>query len=287
MGLSGLRFCTAATIGATAVALASCGGGSKAHRPPAARAAPHTVNPTVVAVDARIGTQAVHASGFVIDSQNGLVLTSAHAVWGATSLRLTTSLGILHGRIVARAPCEDIAVIQTEPRIPGFATLRPAPPTSPADGQLLRVVGRVSDPEASGPYVMAGIPARVAGPVHRVGLDSRLPVQTAAITLDTTLVPAVSGGAVVDAAGRLVGMAQSVSGSAHALLVPWRRLHAVLNQLRPGKRAVYEGWANEYRCSGRLQAYARATYPGYDPLAARLNAPLHATRVPGTEGLDG
>jgi S1-C subfamily serine protease len=215
------------------------------------------------------------------------VLTSAHDVWGATSLRLTTALGILHGRIVARAPCEDIAVIQTEPRIPGFAALRTAPSTSPVDGQLLRVVGRVSDPEASGAYAMAGIPARAAGPAARLSLGSLLPLQAAAIRLDTALVPAVSGGAVVDAAGRLVGMAQSVSGSEHALLVPWRRLHAVLQMLRPGKRAVYAGWASEYRCAGRLQAYARKTYPGYDPLAARLNAPLHATRVPGTEGLDG
>jgi S1-C subfamily serine protease len=248
---------------------------------------PHTVNPAVVAVDARIGTQPVHASGIVIDSDHGLVLTSAHDVWGATSLRLTTALGILHGRIVARAPCDDIAVIQTEPRIPGFQTLKPAPATSPADGELLRVVGRVGDPEASGAYAMAGIPARPAGPVRRLTLDSRLPVQAAAIRLDTSLVPTVSGGAVVDAAGRLVGMAQSVPGSADALLVPWHRLRAVLNLLRPGKRALYAGWAGEYRCAGRLHQYARATFPGYQPLAARLNAPLHATRVPGTEGLDG
>jgi S1-C subfamily serine protease len=286
MVLPGLRLCTAAAVGATAGALASCGG-SKPSPAPVARPAQHAVNPAVVAVDARIGTEPVHASGFVIDSHAGLVLTSAHDVWGATSLRLTTALGILHGRIVARAPCEDIAVIQTEPRIPGFATLPAAPQTSPADEQLLRVVGRVGDPEASGAYAMAGIPVRVTGPVRRFAAAPRLPVQAAAIRLDTPLVPAVSGGAVVDATGRLVGMAQSVPGSAHALLVPWRRLDAVLSQLRPGDRAFYAGWAPEYRCADRLHAYARAAFPGYDPLAARLNAPLHATRVPGTEALDG
>jgi S1-C subfamily serine protease len=287
MGLPGLRFCTAAAVGGSAVALVSCGGAAEPSRVSPAGATTKSINPAVVAVDARIGTQAVHASGFVIDGDAGLVLTSAHDVWGATSLRLTTALGILHGRIVARAPCEDIAVIQTEPRIPGFAALRTAPSTSPDDGQLLRVVGRVSDPEASGAYAMAGIPARAEGPVGRASLDPRLPVLSAAIALDTALVPAVSGGAIVDATGRLVGMAQSVSGSTHAVLVPWRRLQTVLRMLRPGKRAVYAGWAGEYRCAGRLQAYARKTYPDYDPLAARLNAPLHATRVPGTEGLDG
>jgi S1-C subfamily serine protease len=289
MDLPGFRFPSAVGIAATVVVLTSCGG-SKHPSNPVARAAAkagHAVNPAVVAVEARIGTRSVQASGFVIDGDAGLVLTSAHDIWGATSLRLTTALGILHGRLVARAPCEDIAVIQTEPRIPGFPTLPPAPATSPADGQLLRVIGRVGDPRLSGAYVMAGIPVRPMGTVHRVALDSLLPPQPAAIPLDTELVPDVSGGAVVDAAGRLVGMAQAVSGSNRALLVPWSRLHSILAELHPGKRAVYNGWAQQYRCAAQLQAFARKTYPGYNPLDARLNAPVHASRVPGTERLDG
>jgi hypothetical protein len=36
-----------------------------------------------------------------------------------------------------------------------------------------------------------------------------------------------------------------------------------------------------------MQSYARATFPGYRPIDARLNAPVPATRVPGTENLDG
>ena len=286
MELPGLRFSSAATVGVTAVALASCGG-TKHPVAPAATAAPvESVNPSVVAVDARIGGRPVHASGIVIDGDNGLVLTSAHDVWGATALRLTTALGILHGRLVARAPCEDIAVIQTEPRIPGFTALRTAP-TTPAAGELLRAVGRVSDPRASGAYAMAGIPVRPVGALGRVAVAALLPAQPQAIPLDTALVPAVSGGAVVDSAGRLVGMAQSVSGSGRALLVPWTRLESVLRMLRPGTRAVYAGWGQQYRCASQLQSYARATFPGYRAVDARLNAPVHATRVPGTGGLDG
>jgi S1-C subfamily serine protease len=286
MELPGPRFSGAAAVGLTAVALASCGGTTHSVAPAATAAPVQSVNPSVVAVDTRIGGRSVHASGIVIDGDNGLVLTSAHDVWGATSLRLTTALGVLHGRIVARAPCEDIAVIQTEPRIPGFTALRTAP-TNPAAGQLLRAVGRVSDPRASGAYAMAGIPVRPAGALGRLAVASLLPAQPAAIPLDTSLVPAVSGGAVVDSAGRLVGMAQSVSGAGRALLVPWTRLAPVLRMLRPGTRAVYAGWAPQYRCASQLQTYARATFPGYRAADARLNAPVHATRVPGTGGLDG
>jgi hypothetical protein len=107
------------------------------------------------------------------------------------------------------------------------------------------------------------------------------------MSLDTQLVPAVSGGAVVDSSGRLVGMAQALNGANHALLVPWSRLQSVLQRLHPGDRAVYAGWAGEYRCAGQLQSYARATFPGYRPIDARLNAPVPATRVPGTSNLDG
>jgi S1-C subfamily serine protease len=279
------RLCRAAAVTAIAVGVASCGTSAPSENS-AARAGTHRVNPSVVAVDARIGREAVHASGVIIDGDNGLVLTSAHDVWGANSLRVTTALGILHGRIVARAPCEDIAVLQTEPRIPGFSSLPAAPATGPADDQLLRVVGRVGDVRASGQWAMTGIPVHATGPVRRIALGP-LPAQPAAMPLDTQLVPSVSGGAVVDANGRLVGMAQALRGTNRALLVPWSRLQSVLRQLHPGDRAVYAGWGAQYRCAGQMQAYALKNFPGYRRIDARLNAPVHATRIPGTENLDG
>ena len=64
----------------------------------------------VVAVEARVGGDQVHGSGTVVDADAGLILTSARSVWGATSLKLDTGLGILHGRIVARAPCDELAL---------------------------------------------------------------------------------------------------------------------------------------------------------------------------------
>jgi hypothetical protein len=77
----------------------------------------------LVGIDARIGHDQVRSAGAVIDADNGLVLTSAHTVWGATSLQLSTGVGVLHGRIVARAPCVDLALVETQPRIPGLVAL--------------------------------------------------------------------------------------------------------------------------------------------------------------------
>jgi hypothetical protein len=87
----------------------------------------------LVRIDARIGHDQVSSGGAVIDADDGLVLTSAHTVWGATSLRLSTGVGVLHGRIVARAPCADLALVETQPRIPGLVALTG---TTATGGQL-------------------------------------------------------------------------------------------------------------------------------------------------------
>src|SRR3954454_9003948 len=132
---------TVASAAAAALVLAACGGGGRSTEP--AQLTPRkAIDLAVVAVDGRIGTGESHGSGIVMDGERGLVLTSAHTVWGARSLTLTTALGILHGRIVARAPCDDLALVETYPRIPGLVSRAVAPDAPPAPGVLLRSVGR-------------------------------------------------------------------------------------------------------------------------------------------------
>src|SRR3954462_10874655 len=134
------------------------------------------LNLSVVAVEARVGGDAVHGSGTVIDADNGLVLTSARAVWGATSLKLSTGVGIVHGRIVARAPCDDLAVVETEPRVPGLVSLADRPAPAPAPGAPVTAYGRRLVRTGSG---MLPVPAQVA---------------SAPLRLDALLVPEAAGG---------------------------------------------------------------------------------------------
>jgi hypothetical protein len=105
------------------------------------------------------------------------------------------------------------------------------------------------------------------------------------MALDTPLVRAVSGGPIVDAAGRLVGLAHVLAKPGR--LVPWSVIERRLSKLRPGPRTIYVGWADQYRCASRLSAYARASFPGFRSPDARLNAPVRATRVAGTQGMPG
>lgn len=262
--------------------LVSCGGAS--HPTRAAAPAPRlALDLAVVAVDARIGRGVEHGSGVVVDVRQGLVLTSAHNVWGARTLKLGTALGVLHGRIVARAPCDDLALVQTYPGLPGLAAL-PAAPGALHDGQFLRSLGRRHADAGAAAIELASIPVRVRGAM-RVDHHDMLMAPPGSMALDTPLVPTVSGGPVVDAAGRLVGMAHVLAKPGH--VVPWSLIAGRLRQLRPGRSTMYVGWQDQYRCSSRLVAYARARFPGFRPQDARLNAPVPPTRLEGTEQMAG
>jgi S1-C subfamily serine protease len=147
------------------------------------------LNLGVVALDARIGADRVHSSGLVLNADEGLVLTSAHAVWGATSLKIATALGVFHGRIVARAPCDDLALVETQPRLPGLASLTAAPARAPDGAQLLTAVGRRRAVAAGvGPESLLTIPLHAAAG-GRVRIDPLLPPLAGTIRLDSALVP--------------------------------------------------------------------------------------------------
>src|SRR3954449_4109532 len=102
----------------------------------------------LVGVSARIGDRDVRSSGTVIDGDRGLILTSAHSVWGASSLKLATGVAVLHGRIVARSPCDDLALVETQPWVPGMVALPQA--SGPLPGGRLTTVARGWDDGGGG-----------------------------------------------------------------------------------------------------------------------------------------
>ena len=269
------------------VLLSGCGGDEPSAAQPLT--AQQRLNLGVVAVDAQIGNGRVRSSGTVVDPDDGLILTSGHNVWGAKSLRVTTGLGVMHGRIVARAPCADLALVEVEPRMPGLVALPAATGSDPPASDLLKAVGRrEADPDL-GTGSLVTIPTRTAKAGVTASLGGGLRPFTGAIRLDAPVVPESSGGPVVDDEGRLVAVAMATEQGAtqsEALALPWNQVQALLDQLQPGPRSVYVGWRDQYRCAPRLHAYAAAEYPGYRKQDAVINAPVPATRLPGTQALD-
>jgi hypothetical protein len=236
----GVSLCLLGALGALCVTLATAAAGGD-----------DALEFSVVGLEARIGRDVVHSSGAVIDADAGLVLTTAHSVWGATTLRLQTGVGVLHGRIVARAPCADLALVETQPRIPGLTALTGT--TAPSGATT--VVGR-----------------NAGGRLARTPVGAHLPA-------------AASGAPLVDGAGHIAGIAV-VDFRAKLTVWRWPTVRRLLAQLRPGPRRIYVGWREQYRCTPRLHAFAKAHHPGYRERNAVLNAPVPATRVPGTQELD-
>jgi S1-C subfamily serine protease len=272
-----------ATCAFVAVVLAGCGDSAQQH---AAAPAPR-LDLGVVAITANIGRDTVQSAGAVIDADRGLILTTAHSIWGARALRVSTGIAVLHGRIVARDACDDLAVLETQPRLPGLVAIRPA-----ADGTLL--AGRpIVAARRRAALPSAGRPDLTT---HRVTVTTRPAGELMpgvrpqrAVRVDAPSLPALASGApLVGDDGRLAGLVQVVAGDRGATrtALPWETIDERMRELRPGGRAQYVGWRRHYRCMEAMHRYAAGRHAGFRRADARLNAPVPATRLPGTEGVD-
>jgi len=194
---------------------------------------------------------------------------------------------VLHGRIVARDSCDDLAVLETQPRLPGLVAIPPTSDDTQLAGQPIVAVRRRGVlPRGGGPDLITGRVAVQASVARRLfpGVAPK-----GAVTLDAPDLPATASGApLLGADGRLAGLAQIVqrAGRTTRTALPWETIRARLGELQPGGRAQYVGWRRHYRCNDALQDYVSARHPAFRPRDARLNAPVPATRLPGTEGLD-
>jgi len=241
----------------------------------------------VVSLSARIGGDVERSAGAVIDSARGLVLTTAHGVWGATSLKVTTGLAVLHGRILARDACDDLALVETQPRLPGLVALPSAADGTVASNAPLVAVQRRGELPTRGTPDLITVPVRAESAAAGTELLSGIrPAGAVPLAAAEAL---VSGAPLLGADGRLTGLVQVVErgGRARAVALPWETITARLQELDPGGSAVYVGWRRYYRCAGALHRYTAARHPGFRTGDARLNAPVPATRLPGTEEVDG
>ena len=226
----------------------------------------------------------------MIDGERGLVLTAAHTVWGARSLKLSTGLGVLHGRIVARAPCDDLAVLEIYPRIPGLSGaadrsggLDRQPSCCVRSAAATRIAGARAPPLASDP----GAHDRRRLPIASGGVSAA----ATGVPLDSPLVPEVSGGPVVDQAGRLVGMAQAMNAPARRRARPWpcrgSEIRKRLTSSSPVRAASTSAGRTSTGASGARTPTRARCIPATDCADARFNVPVAPTRLPGTEGMDG
>ncbi|MGY1841945.1 S1C family serine protease [Modestobacter sp. SYSU DS0875] len=176
----------------------------------AAELTPHVAALAVGAPGERGG-----AGSAVVVGDDGLLLTNAHVVGGATAGRAVFSDGSeVPVEVVGADPLSDLAVVRARGGTPPPAELGDA--SGLQVGQLVVAVGN--------PFGLAG--SVTAGVVS--GLGRSLPTRHGrsarvvedVIQTDAALNPGNSGGALADAHGRVVGINTAVAGWGLGLAVP-------------------------------------------------------------------
>ena len=206
------------------------------------------LGPSVASV--RRGTRG--AGSAVVISTDGFLLTSAHVVDRARSVRVALMDGRdLPARIVGADPLSDLAVLRAE-----AGDLQPAT-LGDADGlRVGQLVVAIGNPYGFSWSVTAGVVSALGRSLPtRPGRIVENVIQT-----DAALNPGNSGGALSDGRGSLVGVNTAVAGVGLGLAVP----------INEGTRAIVASLMSEGR-------YRRATLGiavGPRPLPPRVAASL-------------
>lgn len=174
-----------------------------------AEALPSVVNVKVTSVN-DVGLGRGEGSGVVID-RSGVILTNFHVVSGAVNVDVVFNddHGRMSGRVIGGIPERDLAVIRVN-----------------ADDLDPIEMGRSSNLRLGDDVIAIGFPLGLGGPTVTKGIVSALDRNIAAGTeglelqgllqTDAAINPGNSGGALIDRAGRLVGINTAAAQAAAA-----------------------------------------------------------------------
>jgi S1-C subfamily serine protease len=253
-----------------------------------------------IAAGARLGTvqvrvaadgrQVAAGSGWVLDAEQGLIVTNHHVISGSPSYSVAVEGGTRPAKLVATAPCDDLALLQIADR----GSLRALP------------LGAQSDLRAGDQVVALGYPANAADDnalTITVGVVSVVRTRADSgrfgnvVQTDAAINPGNSGGPLLGADGRLVGVntltLESESGPPvqnqnYAIGVD--RVKEVTATLRQGRSPAWTGlWLEEPVGDSPLERLARRDHalmvlgvaPGTPAEAAGLRGPMLLTHVEG------
>jgi len=167
-------------------------------------------------------------SGFVIDD-DGHVCTNAHVVAGATAVRVTVSGGrSVSAKVVGKDPSTDVALLKIDP-----------------DGLDLRALelGDSDTVEVGDPTIAIGNPygldrtlttGVISAKQRRITAPDGFSIKDV-IQTDAALNPGNSGGPLLDARGRVIGMNSQLAvreGAGIGFAVPINTVEKVVEELR-------------------------------------------------------
>ena len=173
---------------------------------------------SVVAVNARWRNS---SSGVIW--RKDVIVTADHTIRREEEIRVTLPDGrAAVAELAGRDPGTDLAVLKVDTA--DASITRPAAPDSVKTGNLALAIGRA---EQTGVNAAMGVVSNASGPWHtwRGGKLDRF------LRLDIGLYPGVSGAAVVDAEGKLIGIATAGLSRTSLLAIPAATIDRVTDEL--------------------------------------------------------
>jgi S1-C subfamily serine protease len=239
-----------------ALAVSACGGDSGGNDSTSGSPGQAAPEQAVVYVKARYADRHTEGSGFIVNADRGWILTSDHAVEAAPSITVFAHDGkIMHGEVIARAQCNDFAVLALHPLPDHLRALAFGDSHAVRPGARVRTVA-YGLPSASSPGLqIVSTTGTVAANDVKATLHPMLPPMAPLIAHQVPLGQGASGAPLLDGHGRVIGMntlvgedhgAGTIAGLNYALTSEF--LAARLRQLRPGAEGGWTGWRGEHRC---------------------------------------
>lgn len=196
-------------------------------------------------------------SAWVYDANQGLIVTNAHVVADAKTVKVGFNESTLtEAQIVGVDLKDDIAVLRVAPgQLPGLKTLPRANPSSVAQGEAAYALGFEADGNQNAlnqPFQLTtGSVSAVSGVSLSVNTDplgedndNAALFESNLLQTDAAINPGNSGGPLVDNKGQLIGMDSAASASAHTqgYAISITELDSVVPQLAQGKSTAWAGF---------------------------------------------
>lgn len=245
---------------------------------------------TVQVIGQLDGRRVASGSGWVLDAGQGLIVTNHHVVSGASSYTVAVDGRERAARLVATAPCDDLALL----RVDDHAAMRALPLGAQADLRQGDQVVALGYPVNAASDNSLTITVGVVSVVRTTAEGGRL---SNVVQTDAAINPGNSGGPLLGRNGQLVGVntltlesedGVPVQNQNYAIGVD--RVREVTQVLQRGQSPAWTGlWVEEPSGDSQLERLARqvdallvlGVAPGTPAEAAGLRGPMLLTHVDG------
>lgn len=152
------------------------------------------INPAIVSIDANLSDGVSSGTGCIVTS-DGYILTGSHVIEGYTSVEVTTSTGQTYKAqvISALGKNKDLALLKISPKHP-LQTIKFGDSENLKVGQKVLAIGN--------PFGFNGTLTQ--------GIISRIDLKRGKIQTDAAINPGCSGGPLLNSAGEVIGINQSI-----------------------------------------------------------------------------